>query len=73
MLMRYVTGDEAEDRLFDLSITKQRAYVAAAMNCNPAHPEGWPVSTIDGLIELRRRHGKEKFYVELGRILSPHL
>lgn len=70
MKMKYLDGKEANDDLFDRSLPQQRAYVARAMNLNPSE-DGWPVDILDRLLAVRRANGREAFYREIGRMLSP--
>lgn len=71
MRMKYLSGREADDDLFDRSHDAQVHYVAGCMNCNPSRKDTWPIEAIERLIGIRRLHGRERFYKELGRMLSP--
>lgn len=71
MYLVYQNGKIEEDDLFDQPDDVQRAYIAQCMNLNPATPEDWPMDTINKMLELRRLHGRKRFYRELGRMLSP--
>ena len=70
MQLKYRDGTEGNDSLFDMSPNWQRLHVARCLDCNPDEPAGWPTRVIDELLTLRREQGKEKFYTEIGRMLS---
>ena len=71
MKLLYRDGSEDDDRLFDLPLEDQRAYVARALGLSLSAPDSWPIAIIDMLLSVRRFDGKKSFYREIGRMLSP--
>ena len=70
MRMTYRNGRSSVDDLFDQPDEVQRAHVARCMNLDPGAAD-WPMDAINNLLAIRRLDGKEAFYRELGRMMSP--
>lgn len=62
---------DEDDKLFAISVQEQRVYVARCLRVKEAPMEWWQVVAIDILLSVRRNEGKETFYREIGRMLSP--
>lgn len=60
-----------DDRFKNLPEQEQRQYMALALGCNPAAPDGWPNRLIDHLIQIRIQYGSAEYYKALGSLLSP--
>ncbi len=71
MKMTYRSGRSDEDDLFDQTDDAQIAYVARCLGHDPNRPSDWPIEVIKNLIAIRRLDGKQKFYREIGRMMSP--
>lgn len=70
MLLTYLDGRSADDRLFDQPDDIQRLHMVRCMDLNPSTPENWPRDLIDKLLAIRRLHGQSRFHEELGKILT---
>ena len=72
MKLKYMEGGECDDALFDKPLAEQHLYIAKMINMNPNDPSDWTIEIFDRLLSIRRLHGKEKFYREIGQMLSPN-